>query len=156
MADTSLSKDSPEPEIDLVVPRNKSKKKKRNLYKESPFPQSRPCVKGALVKGLVSNVEEEKGYFWLQRDPDKVEEVGEMLKRSQDEPLGGGDVKVGSAVVAEWEGNLYRGVVNKAKSGSRLLVQFVDWGNSDVVTKNQVRCALATELQEPSLAIRYH
>ena len=149
--------DTCEAEPCLVVSTKNSKKKKRSscLYKESPFPQSQPCVKDALVEGIVSIVEkEEKGYFWLQRYPDKVEEVGEMLKRNQGEPLGSGDARVGSPVVAEWEGNLYRAVVIKAKSGNRLLVHFVDWGNSDVVTKNQARTPLVTELQEPSLAIR--
>ena len=164
MKDTSLSSDSSEPGAELLVSKKKSKKKKRYgsaLSEESPFPQPQPCVKGALVEGLVSTVEEDEGYFWLQREPDKVDKVGEMLKRSrgesfdnQDQPIGGGEeLKVGSAVVAEWKGTLYRGVVT-GKSATRLQVCFVDWGNSDKVDKTRVRLALETELEEPSLAIR--
>ena len=96
----------------------------------------------------------------MQRDPDKVKEEGEMLKRSQggncvnqDQLIVGEGVKVGSAVVAEWEDALYRGVVT-GKSGTSLQVHFVDWGNSDFVDKCRVRLALETEVQEPSLAIR--
>ena len=164
MNDTSLSSDSSEPGAELLVSKKKSKKKKRYgsaLPEESLFPQPQPCVKGALVEGLVSTVEEDEGYFWLQREPDKVDKVGEMLKRSrgesfdnQDQPIGGGEeLKGGSAVVAEWKGTLYRGVVT-GKSATRLQVCFVDWGNSDKVDKTRVRLALETELEEPSLAIR--
>ena len=164
MIDASLSRDSSEPVAELLVSKKKSKKKKRHsgLCEESPFPKSQPCLKGTLVEGRVSIIEEDaKRHFWLQREPDKVDEVSEMLERnpekssaSQDQPIGGGeDVKVGSAVVAEWEGDLYRGVVT-GKSTTRLQVHFVDWGNSDMVSKTRVRLALEMELQEPSLAIR--
>ena len=80
-------------------------------------------------------------------------EIVPREKRSQDTPIKGGEIKMGSAVVAEWEGNLYRGVVT-AKVGSRLLVFFVDWGNADLVGEHKVRLALQTEMQEPQLALR--
>ena len=167
MLDTSLSRDSSEPGADLGVSKKKSKKNKRHIghREKSPFPESKPCGKGALVGGLVSFTDEDdkKGYFWMQRDSAKVDEVGEMLKRSQGENgvnqdqrvegEGGVRVSVGSAVVAEWEDALYRGVVT-GKSGTSLQVHFVDWGNSDLVAKSRVRLALETELQEPALAIR--
>ena len=162
MADTSLSQDSSEPEAGLAVVKKKSRKKQMHsgLKEESPFPQPQPCVNGVLVQGLVSHIEEDNGCFWLQRDPDKVDGVGDMLMKgqeesygSQDTPIKGGEIKMGSAVVAEWEGNLYRGVVT-AKVGSRLLVFFVDWGNADLVGEHKVRLALQTEMQEPQLALR--
>lgn len=153
---------SSEPGTDLVSKKKSNKKKRHNdLHDKLPFPKAEPCGKGALVGGLISIIEEDKkGHFWMQRDPDKVTELGEMLKRNQREvgvnqPNGDEGVKVGSAVVAEWDedGTLNRGVV-VSKSGSRLQVHFVDWGNSDFVAKSRVRLAHETELQEPTLAIR--
>ena len=106
MADTSLSQDSSEPEAELAVVKKKLRKKQMHsgLKEESPFPQPQPCVNGVLVQGLVSHIEEDNGCFWLQRDPDKVDGVGDMLMKgqeesyaSQDTPIKGGEIKMGSA-----------------------------------------------------------
>ena len=156
MPDTSRGSFSSESGAELVESKKRPKKKKRHsgVYEKSPFPVSEPCGKGVLVECLVSFIEDDKkGHFWIQRDPDKVDEMGEMLKRSQDHSMGGEGVKEGSAVVAEWGGTLYRGVVT-GKSKTCLQVHFVDWGNSDFVDKCRVRLALETEVQEPSFAIR--
>ena len=43
-------------------------------------PSSQVCSLGSKVTGLVSYLEEDNGFFWLQRNPEKVEELGESLE----------------------------------------------------------------------------
>ena len=106
MADTSLSQDSSEPEAELAVVKKKLRKKQMHsgLKEESPFPQPQPCVNGVLVQGLVSHIEEDNGCFWLQRDPDKVDGVGDMLMKGQEESYGSQDTPIkGTSSVLMWE-----------------------------------------------------
>ena len=44
-------------------------------------PSSQVCSLGSKVTGLVSYLEEDNGFFWLQRNPERVEEIGESLER---------------------------------------------------------------------------
>ena len=123
---------------------------------------SPPCTVGDLVQGVVSSFEEEKGFFWLQKDIVKVKDMSDTLKKKREKYFGYRDTSVqsltvgsGSAVIAEWEGNLYRGFVT-SETVEGVVVHFVDWGNSDLVARDRVCLALDedTDMKEAPLAIR--
>ena len=48
-------------------------------------PPCQACSLGSAVTGTVSYLEEEGGFFWLQRDPARVEEIGAKLEREAEQ-----------------------------------------------------------------------
>ena len=111
-------------------------------------------LKGDWVEGEVSH-QEEDGIFWLQREPGKAKELGEQLEEGVEVlTTGKKEMKEGVAVVASWDGAFYRGEVVEVCGEDDLIIQFVDYGNSDVVAKNMVRPAGKGELALPPLAVK--
>ena len=120
------------------------------------LPPSQACNLGNDVTGTVSHLEEEGGFFWLQRDPARVEEIAVLLESEaeqlvEDQPC----LAVGDVVVAQWQGALYRAVVLAENDIQDVLLHFVDWGNGDWVPRSRLRLAKQVEIQEPPLAIRW-
>ena len=111
------------------------------------------CLKGVWVEGEVSH-QEGNGIFWLQREPDKARDLGEKLEEGVEVLTTGKEMKVGAAVVASWDGAFYRGEVLEVCGQEDLNIQFVDYGNSDVVEKSNVRPAGKGELALPPLALK--
>lgn len=111
-------------------------------------------LKGDWVEGEVSHQEEDE-VFWLQREPGKAKELGEQLEDGVEVITTGKEIKVGSAVVASWDGAFYRGEVLEVFGEDDLNILFVDYGNTDVVAKNMVRPAGKGELALPPLAVKY-
>ena len=118
-------------------------------------PSSQVCSLGSKVTGLVSYLEEDNGFFWLQRNPERVEELGESLESQVVECVGGyqGPVGVGEMAVAHWQEAYYRALVVKEEEDN-LLLHFVDWGNMDWVSKSLVWPASLSGADESPLAIR--
>ena len=103
---------------------------------------------GSTVQGQVCHTEEE--VFWLQTEPDKVAAlvVG-------DGGQGGGVHRLGvrECVVGRWEGDWYRGGVIEEKE-MKVVVQFVDWGNSATLSRQYVRKSVEKEMVEPVGAVK--
>jgi hypothetical protein len=116
------------------------------------FPPAPAPDQGSVCSGLVSHIEGE--LFWLQRDTDRVEEVGVMLE-DVEVMKSAKDVKQGAAVVASWDGSWYRGVVREVRPDGLLQVDFIDYGNSDQLKLAAVRPAVGAELGDPALALRW-
>ena len=119
------------------------------------LPPSQSCNLGNDVTGTVSHLEEEGGFFWLQRDPARVEEIAVLLESEaeqlvEDQPC----LAVGDVVVAQWQGAFYRAVVLSDNEEQDVLLHFVDWGNVDWVPRSGLRLAKQGEVQDPPLAIR--
>ena len=112
------------------------------------------CLQGGWVEGEVSHQEEGNGIFWLQREPDKARDLGEQLEEGVEVLTTGKEMKEGAAVVASWDGAFYRGEVLEVVGEDGLNIQFVDYGNSDVVAKSMVRPAGKGELVLPPLAVK--
>ena len=120
----------------------------------SRFKAPEECLKGGWVEGEVSH-QEEDGIFWLQREPGKARDLGEQLEEGVEVlTTGKKEMKEGTVVVASWDGAFYRGEVVELCGEDDLIVQFVDYGNSDVVAKNMVRPAGKGELALPPLALK--
>ena len=120
------------------------------------LPLSQACNLGSDVTGTVSHLEEEGGFFWLQRDPARVEEIGLLLEREAEQLVEDqACLAVGDVVVAKWQGAFYRAVVLAENEEQDVLLHFVDWGNGDWVARSELRLAKQVEIQEPPLAIRY-
>ena len=119
------------------------------------FPPPPPCAPGTSVTGTVSHLAADT--FWLQRDEAMVEEMGERLEDEVEVlTTGATEMRVGSAVVAEWREGSYRGLVREVLEEQGLLVvNFVDWGNTDVVRLGEARVATAGEVEVPQLALRW-
>ena len=94
-------------------------------------------------------------FFWLQRNPIRVEELEESLESPVVECVGGdqGSVGVGEMAVAHWQEAYYRALVVKEEEDN-LLLHFVDWGNMDWVSKSLVWPASLSGADESPLAIR--
>ena len=146
----------------VKIEKTLKKKIGQKYFEDFPFPMSPPCTVGDLVQGVVSSFEEEKGFFWLQKDIVKVKDLSDRLMKKREKYFGYRDTSVqsltvgsGSAVIAEWEGNLYRGFVT-SETVDGVVVHFVDWGNSDLVARDRVCLALDedTDMKEAPLAIR--
>ena len=120
------------------------------------LPPSQACSLGSDVAGTVSYLEEEGGFFWLQRNPERVEEIGASLEREAEEVVEdqGCPAAVGDVVVAQWQEAFYRAVVLAANDEEDVLLHFVDWGNRDWLPRSRLRLAKHVEVQEPPLAIR--
>jgi len=117
-------------------------------------PSSQVCSLGSKVTGLVSYLEEDNGFFWLQRNPERVEELGESLESQVVEcVVEQGSVGVGEMAVAHWQEAYYRALVVKEEEDN-LLLRFVDWGNMDWVSKSLVWPASLSGADESPLAIR--
>ena len=103
---------------------------------------------GSTVQGQVCHTEEE--VFWLRTEPYKVAAlvVG-------DGGQGGGVHRVGvrEFVVESWEGDWYRGVVIEEKE-TEVVVQFVDWGNSATLSRENVRKSVEKEMVEHVGAVK--
>ena len=114
------------------------------------------CSLGCDVSGTVSYLEEERGFFWLQRDPEKVEEIGLLLEREAVQMVKdqGCLADAGDVVVAQWQEAFYRAVVLANGEDEKVLLHFVDWGNQDWVPRSKLRLAGQVEVEEPPLAIR--
>ena len=109
-------------------------------------PSSQVCSLGSKVTGSVSYLEEDNGFFWLQRNPERVEELGESLESQVVEcVVEQGSVGVGEMAVAHWQEAYYRALVVKEEEDN-LLLRFVDWGNTDWVSKSLVWPASWPEL----------
>ena len=121
------------------------------------LPPFQACNLGSDVTGTVSYLEEEGGFFWLQRDPERVEEIGKSLEREAEQLVDQdqGGLAVGDVVVAQWQEAFYRAVVVATNGEEDVLLQFVDWGNLDWVARSKLRLAKQVEVQEPPLAIRW-
>jgi len=117
------------------------------------LPPIQACSLGSDVTGTVSYLEEEGGFFWLQRDPERVDEIGALLEREA-EQLADGCLAAGVVVVAQWQEAFYRAVVLETTGEEDVLLHFVDWGNRDWVPRSKLRLAKHAEVQEPPLAIR--
>ena len=118
------------------------------------LPPIQACSLGSDVTGTVSYLEEEGGFFWLQRDPERVDEIGALLEREA-EQLADGRLAAGVVVVAQWQEAFYRAVVLETTGEEDVLLHFVDWGNRDWVPRLKLRLAKHAEVQEPPLAIRW-
>ena len=119
------------------------------------LPPSQPCNLGNNVTGTVSHLEEEGGFFWLQRDPARVEEIAVLLESEAEELVEDhACLAVGDVVVAQWQGAFYRAVVLSDNEEQDVLLHFVDWGNVDWVPRSGLRLAKQGEVQDPPLAIR--
>ena len=117
-------------------------------------PSSQVCSLGSKVTGLVSYLEEDNGFFWLQRNPERVEELGESLESQVVNcVVEQGSVGVGEMTVAHWQEAYYRALVVKEEEDN-LLLRFVDWGNMDWVSKSMVWPASLSGAVESPLAIR--
>ena len=117
---------------------------------------SQACNLGSDLTGTVCHLEEEGGFFWLQRDPARVEEIGLLLEREAEQLVEDqACLAVGDVVVAKWQGAFYRAVVLAENEEQDVLLHFVDWGNGDWVARSELRLAKQVEIQEPPLAIRY-
>lgn len=103
---------------------------------------------GSSVQGQVSHTEED--VFWLQMEPDKV---AGLLVGDGFQACGGQRVGVGECVVGSWEGDWYRGVVIEEKE-TEVVVQFVDWGNSAILSRKNVRKSVEKEMAEPVGAVK--
>ena len=112
---------------------------------------------GSDVSGTVSHFEEEGSFFWLQRDPEKVEEIGILLEKKAEQLEGNQNCPfVGDVVVAQWQEAFYRAVVlGVNEDNENVLLYFVDWGNRDWVARSMLRLASQEEVQEPPQAIRW-
>ena len=121
------------------------------------LPPLQACSLGSDVSGTVSHLEEERGFFWLQRDPEKVEEIGMLLEREAGQIVKdqGCLADAGDVVVAQWQEAFYRAVVLTNGEEEEVLLHFVDWGNQDWVSRSKIRLAGQEELEEPPLAIRW-
>ena len=111
------------------------------------------CLQGEWVEGEVSH-QEENGVFWLQRNPDRARDLGEQLEEGVEVLTTGKEMKEGAAVVASWDEAFYRGEVLEVCGKDDLNILFVDYGNSDVVSKSMVRPAGKGELALPPLAVK--
>ena len=116
---------------------------------------SQACNLGSDVTGTVSHLEEEGGFFWLQRDPARVEEIGVLLESEAEQLVEDqACLALGDVVVAKWQGAFYRAVVLAGNDIQDVLLHFIDWGNGDWVPRSGLRLAKQMEVQEPPLAIR--
>ena len=130
-------------------------KNKQPSTSSGGLPPCQACSLGSAVTGTVSYLEEEGGFFWLQRDPERVEEIGAKLEREAEQQLVEGFLAVGEVVVAQWQEAFYRAVVLATPGEEDVLLHFVDWGNQDWVPRSKLRLAKQEEVQEPPLAIRW-
>ena len=162
MDDSTISSSTFHASFPVKIEKTLEKKIGQKHFEDFPFPMSPPFTVGDLVQGVVSSFEEEKGFFWLQKDIAKVKDMSDRLKKKREKYFGYRDTSVqsltvgsGSAVIAEWEGNLYRGFVT-SETVEGVVVHFVDWGNSDLVARDRVCLALDedTDMKEAPLAIR--
>ena len=120
------------------------------------LPPSQACNLGSDVTGTVSHLEEEGGFFWLQRDPARVGEIGVLLETAAEQLVEDqACLAVGDVLVAKWQGAFYRAVVLAEHGEQDVLLHFVDWGNRDWVARSGLRLAKQVEIQEPPLAIRW-
>ena len=101
---------------------------------------------GSSVKGQVCHTEET--VFWLQTDAAKI---AGLLVGDGGQGGGGHRVGVGECVVGRCEGNWFRGVVMEEKE---VVVQFVDWGNSVTLSRENVRKSFEKEMVEPVGAVK--
>ena len=86
-------------------------KNKQPSTSSGGLPPCQACSLGSAVTGTVSYLEEEGGFFWLQRDPARVEEIGAKLEREAEQQL--------------VEGFLAVGEVERSKSGVKRTTRFL-------------------------------
>ena len=113
------------------------------------YPRPLPSeLVGTEVEGLISHVKN-PFFCWLQRDSDGIADlvsgdVGELHAEH---------VGIGDCVTVRWEGEWYRGEVMDEK-GSKVVVHFVDWGNTETLTRTKVRKSVEGEIVKEVGALR--
>ena len=88
---------------------------------------SQACNLGSDLTGTVCHLEEEGGFFWLQRDSAKVEDIGLLLEREAEQLVEDQScLTVRDVVVSKWQGAFYRAVFLAENGNKEVLLYFVD------------------------------
>jgi len=104
------------------------------MVSKPKFPRPPPSeLVETIVEGLVSHIE--TPFFWLQRDPDAV---ADLCSGDVGEQQTGHVVGVGDCVAGRWDGDWCRGEVVE-ENDSEVVVKFIDWGNTEVLARSEVR-----------------
>ena len=96
---------------------------------------------GRIVLAQVSHTEED--VFWIQTEPDRVAALVVGVAEQGAQRV----VDVGECVMGRWEGDWYRGVVMEGME-TEVVVQFVDWGYSATLARENVRKSVEKEMGE--------
>lgn len=123
---------------------------------ENPYPQM-PQEVGKDITAYVSWIENPHS-FWIQPE-EKAETLENLVGELQEHYAAGGDrmdnVKSGDAVIAKFSEDeaWYRAFVENIQ-GSDTTVRFVDYGNTDKVSKSELFKVAENFLQVPAQALR--
>ncbi|XP_071965838.1 tudor domain-containing protein 15-like isoform X2 [Antedon mediterranea] len=125
-------------------------------------PQKHPTISyiadsirvGGSEDFLVSHIESPM-QFWCQplKSSADLDKLMELINETQHEPIG--TVQPGSPCVAKFKDDdgWYRAVIKKQLSNSTVEIQFVDYGNSDTVSKSDLKMLTSAFANLPAQAI---
>jgi len=113
---------------------NTKNKDDSRVFKIGSFPTMDVSpLMGKVVSGVVSHVNS-GSEFWVQFNESKVNRVSAMLENPGTKTV---TPSVGLAVVAQYDGAWYRGIIEAIES-EKVKVHFVDYGNTELLNKEEI------------------
>jgi hypothetical protein len=98
------------------------------------------------IKCLIGHIESEKQEFYVQIDEETLNKIADLIQEEEtNAPILSLDevkeLKPNTIVLAEYDNELYRGIIQSNESDENVNICFVDYGNTSSCPKNSLKQA---------------